>query len=228
MSYGGSNMIFFKTVLAFLLLLILARLLGKKQMSQMTFFHYVTGITIGSIAADIVITDNGSIIDEVIGLVLWCTLTALLSYGTLKSAKLRLLVDGQPTILIRNGVLQKKSLKSARLSIEELSMMLRERNIFSIQEVDYVILEPNGRLSVLRKQSNLNLTRADMDIPTSNPKYLPLQIIVDGKIIYKNLKSIGLSIEWLEKELEAQKINNISKVFYAEIQSDGSLYIAPC
>ncbi|MSU00989.1 DUF421 domain-containing protein [Tissierella sp. DSM 105185] len=227
MYYGGNNMIILKTILAFLLLLILARFLGKKQMSQMTFFHYVTGITIGSIAADIVITDNGSIIDEAIGLVLWCTLTALLAYGTLKSAKLRLLIDGQPTILIKNGILQKKSLKITRISMEELSMMLREQSIFSIEEVDYAILEPNGRLSVLKKQSNLSLTRADMDIPTSNPKYLPSQIIVDGKIVYQNLKPLGLSIEWLEKELDAQNISNIKDVFYAEIQSDGSLYIAP-
>lgn len=219
-------MIFLKTTLAFLLLLILARILGKKQMSQMTFFHYVTGISIGSIAADIVITDNGSIIDEVIALVLWCAFTTLLSYATLKSSKLRLLIDGKPSILIKNGVLQKKSLKTTRLSMEELSMMLRERNIFSIQEVDYAILEPNGRLSVLRKQSNLSLTRADMDIPTSTPKYLPLQIIVDGKIIYQNLNYLGLSIEWLEKQLHTQKIGNVNEVFYGEIQSDGSLYIS--
>lgn len=70
-------MIFFKTTTAFLLLLILARLLGKKQMSQMTFFHYVTGITIGSIAANIVVNDNEPILDEIIGLILWCTFTAL-------------------------------------------------------------------------------------------------------------------------------------------------------
>lgn len=218
-------MIILKTTLAFLVLLILTRLLGKKQMSQMTFFHYVTGITIGSIAANIVSTDNQSILDEIIALILWCALTALLAYATLKSAKLRLLIDGQPEILIKNGILQKKSLKTTRISIEDLTIMLREQNIFSITEVDYAILEPNGKLSVLKKQPQLNLTKADMNIPAQSPKYLPSQIIIDGKIVYQNLIKLGLSIDWLEKELRAQEINSVAEVFYAEIQSNGLLYI---
>lgn len=218
-------MIILKTTLAFLILLILARLLGKKQMSQITFFNYVTGITIGSLAANIISSNDNSLLDEIIGLTWWCTLTALLAYATLKSEKLRLLVDGQPVILIKNGIFQKESLKTTRISLENLSMMLREQNIFSIQEVDYAILEPNGKLSVLKKQSQLNLTKGDMKIPILNHIYLPYQIIIDSKIVYQNLNKFGLGIEWLEKQLKAQKIDNLDEVFYAEIQSDGSLYI---
>lgn len=218
-------MIFVKTTLAFLVLLILTRLLGKKQMSQMTFFHYVTGITIGSMAANIIINDNKSILNELMGLAWWCALTALLAYITLKSAKLKVIIDGQPVILIRNGIFEKESFKKTRISLYDLSIMLREQNIFSILEVDYAILEPNGKLSILKKQSDLNVTLSDLNLNRPVPKYLPSQIIIDTHIVYDNLNELGLSINWLKNQLKAQNINNTNKVFYAEIQQDGSLYI---
>ena len=222
----GNPMIILKTIFTFFVLLVLTRLLGKKQMSQMTFFHYVTGITIGSISANIIANNNNSNFDEYIGLVLWCILTAFLAYITLKSPKLKLLIDGQPTILIKNGILQKKSLKTTKISIEDINIMLREQDIFSIIEVDYAILEPNGKLSVLKKQPLLYLTKADMDISTSTFKYFPTQIIIDGKIMYRNLTNLGLNVEWLENQLSSQLISNVNQVFYAEIQTNGALYIA--
>ncbi|MDD2447391.1 MAG: DUF421 domain-containing protein [Tissierellia bacterium] len=218
-------MIILKPTIAFFLLLLLARLLGKKQMSQMTFFNYVTGITIGSLAANIISFDDGTIWDEVIGLIWWCLLTAILSYITLKSAKLRVIIDGQPVILIKNGRFQESSLKSTKMSIEDITMMLREQSIFSIKEIDYSILEPNGKLSVLKVQDQLSLIKKDMNIPTIKPKYLPEEIIIDSKIVYNNLSSYGLNIQWLENELKKQKIQSIGKVLYAELQSDGSLYV---
>lgn len=217
-------MIILKPTIAFLLLLILARILGKKQMSQMTFFNYVTGITIGSLAANIITFNDESIIEEVIGLVIWCALTALLAFIALKSSKLRILIDGQPSFLVKKGELQEKEMKSNKISIEELSMMFREQGIFSITEVDYAILEPNGKLSVLKVQEQINVTRNDMSIPNSNFKYLPAEMVIDGRIVEKNLKSYGLNIQWLENELRHQKIKSVKDVFYAEIQSDGTLY----
>ena len=218
-------MIILKTTLAFLLLLLIARLLGKKQMSQMTFFNYMTGITIGSLAANIISNDDNSIFEEILGLIWWGALTILLTYSTLKSEKLRTLVDGEPVILIREGLLQNNSLKTTRISIEDLSMMLREQYIFSITEVDYAILEPNGKLSVLKKQAKLNLTQEDMNIVTPSPMYLPSQIVIEGKISYDNLKDNNLDISWLNKQLKMQNINDVNQVLYAELQSDGSLYV---
>lgn len=218
-------MIILKTTLAFILLLLLARLLGKKQMSQMTFFNYVTGITIGSLAANIISTDDKTIWDEVVGLIWWCILTALLAYITLKSSKLRKIIDGQPSILVKNGIIQEKALKTSRINLEELSMMFREQGIFSIKDIDYAILEPNGNLSILKVQDQINVTRKDMKIFTSKPKYLPAEIIIDSRIVDKNLITYGLDIQWLENQLKHQKINSIDDVFYAEIQSDGTLYI---
>jgi len=217
-------MIILKTTIAFVLLLVLARLLGKKQMSQMTFFNYVTGITIGSLAANIISFDDSSIWDEIMGLVWWAGLTALLAYITLKSSKLRKIIDGQPSILVKNGKIQEKALKSSRINVEELSMMFREQGVFSIKDIDYAILEQNGNLSILKVQEQINITREDMNIPITKPQFLPAEIIIDSRIVHKNLISYGLNIRWLEKQLKQQSIYNIDDVFYAEIQSDGTLY----
>lgn len=218
-------MIFLKTTLSFLILLILTRLLGKKQMSQMTFFHYITGITIGSLAADIIASNDNSLVEEVIGLTWWCVLTAFLAYTTLKSPKLRVLLDGQPVVLIKNGVFEEKSMKKTRISIDDLLIMLREQDIFSILEVDYAILEPNGKLSVLKKKSYSDPTNYQMKIPTYASQYLPTGIIIDSHIIYKNLQELGLSMDWLENQMKIQGAKSVNEVIYAEIQDDGSLYI---
>lgn len=220
-------MIILKPTLAFVLLLILTRILGKKQMSQMTFFNYVTGITIGSLAANIITFDDETIWHEVVGLIWWCFLTALLAYITLKSSMLRKVIDGKPSILIKNGVIQKNELKSTRINIEELTMMFREQSIFSIKDIDYAILEQNGQLSILKIQDKITVDRKDMSIATTQPKFLPAEVIIDSKIIHKNLTSYGLNLQWLENQLNQQGINNIDDVFYAEIQNDGTLYVAP-
>ena len=136
----------------------------KKQLSQLTYFNYVTGITIGSIAADIA-------------------------------------GEGETPFL-----------------------MLREKNVFSKQDVHYAILEPNGQLSVLKKEYQQAVTKGDMNITTSTFTYLPSEIISDGKIVVKNLKELNLTKQWVLDELKKHGIQSVREVFYAEIQKDGSLY----
>lgn len=217
--------IILRTTLAFFVLMILTRLLGKKQMSQMTYFNYITGITIGSLTANIISTSSESITDEITGLLWWVFLFLLIAYITLKSSKLRIIIDGQPTILIRKGKLLKNTLKSTRLNLDDLSMMLRTKDIFSIADVDYAILEPNGQITVLKKQAQLNVTRADINIPTVDPVYLPSEIITDGKVVKRNLEEFGLTYDWLKSQLKTMGIDNIEDVFYAEILGDGKLYV---
>lgn len=218
-------MIILKTTLSFFMVLVLAKLLGKKQMSQMTFFNYVTGITLGSLAANIISNGDNSIIEEILGLIWWCGLTGSIGFLTLKSSKLRILFEGQPVILIKNGIFEIESMKSTKMNIEDILIMLREQNIFSILEVDYAILEPSGELSVLKKQNYLNPTNDDMKIPTYSPKNLPSGVIIDSNIVYESLKELDLSVGWLEKEIKYQNISSIKEIFYAEVQDNGSLYI---
>ncbi|HHX93974.1 MAG TPA: DUF421 domain-containing protein, partial [Tenericutes bacterium] len=123
------------------------------------------------------------------------------------------------------GKIQMAALKKIRMNITELVMMLREKDIFNINEVDYAILEINGKLSVLKKVKYRNVTNNDLNIPITKPKYMPTQVILDGRLISKNLKEVGISKMWLLKELRKKNIKKISNVIYAEITNDGSLFV---
>jgi len=112
------------------------------------------------------------------------------------------------------------------LNMDDLTMLLRTNNVFSLQEVDYAILEPNGQLSILKKTELDPVMKKDMQLQSQNRKYLPTEIIVDGRLVQKNLKEMDLSNEWLHKQLKAAGANSVDEIFFAELQSDGSLYIS--
>lgn len=213
-----------KVVISFSVLLLMTRIMGKRQIGHLTYFNYITGITIGAVAAAITIDPRIELSDGLISLIGWSTLTYLISYINLKSPKARTILDDEPTILIKNGKILEKTMASLRLNIDDLNMLLREKNIFSTNEVDYAILEPNGQLSVLKKVDQQTVTRKDLHITTVKPIYIPTKVIVEGKIIVHNLQELNLSQLWLEKQLQQAGVS-LQDIFYAEIQSDGSLYI---
>lgn len=217
--------IIYKTSITFFTLFFLTRMLGKKQLSHLTFFNYVTGITIGSIAANIISNMDKPFLADILGMVWWYILTALLAFIGLKFGNLRNIIDGQPTIVIKKGQIVKKALQKSSLNMDDLSMMLREQEVFTITEVEYGILEPDGKLSVMKKPQNQQITKSDMNLPVSDLIYLPSEIIVDGKVVKKNLKELGLNETWLEDQLKQQNFNSVKEILYAEIQEDGSLYI---
>lgn len=214
-----------RSTLSFFTILVLARVIGKKQLSQLTFFHYITGITIGSIAANLSTQYELDYWDGFISLIWWALLTLIISYITLKSSKARVFFDDRPTILIQNGVLLKNGMKKARLHADELSMLLREQGIFSFNEVLYAVFETNGELSVLKKPANSSATKQDVKGNLTPPTYMPTMLITDGKIIHKNLKELNLTEDWLLKELNQHNIQNLEDVFFAQILENGSLYI---
>ncbi|HWT74072.1 MAG TPA: YetF domain-containing protein [Mobilitalea sp.] len=183
------------------------------------------GITIGSIAANIISNLDKPFLADILGMVWWYILTALLGLLGLKFSGLRNMIDGQPTIVIKKGIILKKSLQKTSLNMDDLSMMLREHNVFSILEVEYAILEPDGKLSVIKKPQKQQVTKEDMNIVIPESKYLPSEIIVDGKLLKQNLLEYGLDEVWLFYRLDEQGITSIKEVLYAEIQSDGTLYL---
>ena len=187
----------------------LTRLLGKKQLSQLTVFTYITGIALGSMAGEMVIHRDVRLLDGAAGMALWCALTLLTELLSLKSAGARVLLDGEPTIVIKKGRIVEKSLKKQRLNMDDLSMQLRLNDVFSILDVEYAILEPNGALTVMKKPGAA----------------MPAEVIVDGKIVKKNLPELGLSREALADELQKQGVPDIKTVLYAELQQDRSLYV---
>jgi len=212
---------------SYIVLLIMTRLMGKKQPSQLTFFNYVTGITIGSMAASLVTDNNLQFLQGIYSIILWSLLTILMEYLTLKSIKIRYWTDGRPTVLIKNGEIIKSAMKETKYNIDELNMMLRKSNIFDMKEIDYAILENNGQLTILKKVEYQNYTKQDSKISFTANKNLPTQVINEGKINNDTLNEFNLDEKWLYREMKKKGYNNINDIFYAEIDSNGQLFIMP-
>jgi len=176
--------------------------------------------------SEMIMQKDVRIIDAMIAMNLWCGLVIAVELISLKSAKTRVLLDGEPAIVIKKGHIDERSLKKHRLNMDDLAMQLRLHEIFSITDVDYAILEPNGALTVMKKQEKAAVTREDMQIaPKIIKAGLPSEIIVDGKIVEKNLRELGYDRLQLDGELRKQNITDIKNVLYAELQQDGSLHI---
>ena len=215
-----------RSTLIVVVLLILTRLLGKKQMSQLTYFNYITGVTMGSVAGDFISEVNMPVVDALASLIAICILTELNSFIALKSTSYRKVMDGDDIILIKKGKIIKPALKSCRMSVNILLMLLRQSNTFSVEEVEYAILETNGSLSVMKRQQAQPIIKSDLDIKAEKIKNLPREVISDGKIMKVNLKELNKDEEWLKNELRKNNIESVKDVFYSEVRSDGTLYIS--
>lgn len=214
-----------RALFGFSMMLIYIRFLGKKQLGELTFFNYITGVSLGNIAGDMIVHKDIKPLDAFIGITLWVVLTFMLGYVSLKSMKARRIINGEPSIVIKNGVILHDILDSHGINMDDLGMLLRNNSIFSIKDVDYAILEPNGQLSVLKKVEREVITKSDLRIHTSPRRYLPTEIIVDGIVIERNLREQNLDNAWLGQQLTQSKISTVADIFYAQLQEDGSLYI---
>ncbi|OPX90049.1 MAG: hypothetical protein A4E53_01264 [Pelotomaculum sp. PtaB.Bin104] len=214
---------FLYSLIVFVLLISLARIIGYKLLSQLTFFDFVVTITIGTIAATFITSELKGFYVLLSPVVLTMAVV-LTGYLTVKSAPARKLIQGNPVIIIQNGKIMEDNMRKARYHLDQLLMQLRTKNVFDLSEVEFAILEPNGELSVLKKSQKLALTPEDLGINT-NYKGLASEIIKDGKIIEDNLKQNRLTHEWLFNELASKKIDKMEDVLLASLSTNGSLYI---
>jgi len=214
-----------QTTLIFVTLLILTRLLDKTQVGQLTFYEYVSGITIGSLAATIAASDPDKVWSNYYDLILFAVLTYIISLCALKSRPFRTLIEGSPSILIENGRIIKENLKSLRFDLDELNALLRSKDVVDISEVQYAILETTGEMSIIKKSGFQPLTKSDMNIHLPDP-ILPVELIMDGEIIEENLKKQNLTHTWLEEQLSARNIKSASHVMYGVMDSKGQLFIS--
>lgn len=213
-----------RTVLAFVTLFVVARLLGKQQLSQLTFYEYITGITMGDIAASIAIDAGRSPLYYMLALVAFAILTLGTGVITEKSRPLRKLIEGEPVVLVHNGKILEHNMAKSGYNMENLMMQLRERDAFDIREVEFAIAETDGYLTVLKKSQNRPVTPADLGVDT---KYegVPSEIIVDGQVIHQNLKQNHLDEAWLIARLQSMGYNSPQDIPYASLDSEGNLYV---
>lgn len=211
-------------IISYFTLLIFARILGKEQISQLTFFDYILGITIGSIASEATVDLSSRAWPHWVGLATWTGLAYLMEYVTLKWRYVAKFFEGEPAIVIMNGKIMDNVMKKMRFRITDILELLRNQGIFDLNEVDYAILEPNGSLSVLKKPEYLPLTPKDMKIKVK-PTGISAELIYDGKLIEENLRQKNKDKKWLMNQLNNQGINDVSEVFLATLNDADSLYI---
>jgi uncharacterized membrane protein YcaP (DUF421 family) len=214
----------FRSFLTYFVLLTFTRIMGRKQISQLTFFDYIVGITIGSIAGVVALDKNIQIIDGLLSIGIWSLLTIVISEITLRNITLRLLIDSEPLLIIDKGTVIYKNMKKARYNMGDLLMQLRNKDVFNITDVEIAILEPDGKLSILKKSEFNIVTAGDMNI--QNPRAgMMVDLILDGNILFSHLSEIQKDENWLMSQLKAKKIKNIKDVIFAGIPADGQIYI---
>lgn len=216
--------VFWQTVVSFVILLLLTRLLGKQQVSQLTFYEYLNGITFGSIAANMATDDLANAPDHLVGLVTYGILTLLVSWLALKNRKFRKAMAGEPVIVIQDGNILEDNLRKMHMDLDELTMLLRAESIFDYKELELAVVEQSGELSVLKKPAYQEVTRQDLLIKGKS-KGLAIEVIVDGQIIYENLRAMGLDGKWLVKQLRRRNIANASLVCLATVNNKKTLQI---
>lgn len=212
-------------IFIFIILFIIARILGKKQLSHLTYFNYITGIAIGSIAANGVNIRSTAVYDNYISLICWGIFTIIIAIISLKSSSLQVTFEGKPTIVIKRGIIQKKELQALKLTMNDLLMLLRNKNVFNIDEVYYAIFEPNGKLSLLKKESAKQVTKKDINANITYKPYISTSIIIEGNLIKENLKELNIKENWVIEQLNKQGIKDYKNVFYAQIQDNGQLHV---
>ena len=213
-----------KAVIAFVVVLLMARWLNKEQLSQLTFYDWIVSITIGSIAANLATDPEGRTLEHVVVLVVFSAAAYLTGMITEKSRPLRKLIEGEPTVVIHNGRILEHNMAKLHYNLDNLLSQLRDKNVFNIEDVEFALLEGNGGLSVLLKSQKRPVTPADLNIPTSY-EGISSEIIVDGQVIYQNLKQNQLDEQWLIAELKKRGYNSPRDIVFASLSSDGQLYI---
>lgn len=204
-------------------LFFLTKWLGKKQISQLNIFEYITGIVLGGIVAIHSFDTNFPIIHGLIAMFVWFIIPFVVEFFALKSKTFRDFTQGKSTVFIQDGKIMEDNLKKEGFSTDDLMEQLRINNIFNAADVEFAVLEPSGTLSVLPKKENKPLTAKDLNIKLPAEKE-PQTVIMDGKMQLESLANLSLNPNWLETELDKMNVS-IENVFLAQADTDGQLTV---
>lgn len=212
-----------RTLITVVVLLILTRLIGKRQLSQLSLFEYITGITIGSIAAYVSLEFDAKWYLGIVALVVWTAVAIGIEYLQITGKTLRSWLDGQATVLIKDGKILEDNLKKERITTDELLEQLRMKNVFKAADVEFAIMETNGEINVLLKKESQPITPKHLGVKVSSEQ-APQAVIMDGQILDEPLTVLGLNRKWIHTELEKLGVAQ-ENVFLGQVDAYGQLYV---
>ena len=213
----------YRTVLIYFIVLIVIRLMGKREVGQLSPFDFVVAIIIAELAAIPMESTSVSLWHGIVPLATLGLLEVIISLATFSNPVLRKIINGQPQVIIENGKLCKEEMKKARYSLDDLLSQLRDKGIANICDVEFAMLETCGKLSVIPKSQKRPVTPGDLQIPTCY-EGLPTVIVMDGTVQTENLKRISLDEKWVADRLKEAGITP-GKVFFAALGTDGQLNV---
>ncbi len=215
--------IFFRTLILFFVVVVVMRVMGKRQIGQLQPFELVVAIMISELAAVPMQNIGIPLLNGIIPIVTLLIAQLTISFISIKSLAARSIICGKPSILIENGVINEKNLRSEMFTLNDLLEQLRIKNTLNISDVEFAILETNGQLSVIPKSQKRPANAEDLKLST---KYegLPLDLVIDGEVIIENLEKAELDIAWLKNELMKYQIENIENALFVSLDTNGNLY----
>ena len=207
-------------------LFLIAKVIGHKQVAQLEFFDYITGITIGSITAELATTLDDPWWKPTISMFVFGAVTVALSFTTRKIQRTRKYINGSPTIILNKGKLYRENMKKAKLELSEFLLLCRQEGYFNLNDIQTAVFEYNGKLSILPVSTKRPLNPEDMKL-NPQPEHIGTEIIMDGRILDENLKRKGLNVEWLKKEMANQGYKHAKDIFLGICYDNNQLTLFP-
>ncbi|HET6871808.1 MAG TPA: DUF421 domain-containing protein, partial [Sporolactobacillaceae bacterium] len=202
-------------IIGFISLMLITKMIGRSSISQATPFDFVASLVLGEFVGGAIYDPKIDIFRIVYVVIFWGALIYLVDFVALKYNKSRGIIESSPAVLINNGIINRNMLKKHKIDMNRLQSLLRDRGVFSMREVMHAILEPNGKINVIKKPMYDTVKKQDLDLPMTSVS-IPVTLISDGVVLKNNLKQIEKDAFWLEKELTNRKIHNVRDVMIAE------------
>lgn len=213
------------SVVSFLVLFFLAKIMGHRQIAQLSVFDYINGITIGSIAAELA-TELEKPLRPLLAMVIYALLTVLLEALALKYQRLRKFISGTPSIILDNGKLYRENMKKARLDLTEFLIQCRQQGYFDLGAIQTAVYESDGRLTILPVAERRPATLEDLGVAPEKEQFFT-EVIMDGRILGGNLQRMGVNETWLEKQLQAQGYHSAKEIYLGLVDGNKQLSLYP-
>ncbi|KRE74704.1 DUF421 domain-containing protein [Paenibacillus sp. Soil750] len=219
--------IFLRTVLIYFVVFLMLRIMGKREIGKLSLFDLVISIMIAEIAVFVLEDVKKPLVSGILPMGTLVLIQVVIAYITLKSRTIRVLFDGKPSVLINKGMINRNEMKKHRYNLDDLMLQLRQNKIMNVADVEFAILEPSGKLSVVEKDKNEKETGLEVTKLNNKIRYegLPLPLIMDGKVQDENLEKIGQTRFWLKNQLQEQGARDFKEIFYCSIDHRGRMFL---
>ncbi|MHC5532995.1 DUF421 domain-containing protein [Priestia megaterium] len=211
-------------ITGFFLLFIIVKFVGKKVINQITPFTFIASIVLGELLGNALYDHQIGVFYIIYSMGLWAILLFVVEYLGQKYLSFRGIVEGKPSALIKNGIVDREELRKNRMNINQLQSLLRQSETFSIREVAFCYLEANGSISILKKTKYQKTTQEDFNMSVK-PVYVPVTLIRDGEVLWDEVTDLGFDEDWLRAQLSSQKVSEYKTIFLAEWLEDDGLFV---